>query len=96
MGPGGKLYVADTLNHTIRTQCECDPAAINIALYAGLTIQGSIGCQYRIDYTTFLNSNPNLTVWTPLTTVTLTSSPYLFVDTTAVSGTRFYRAVALP
>lgn len=96
VGPGGKLYVADTLNHTIRTQCECDPASINIALYAGLTIQGSIGCQYRIDYTTFLNSNPNLTVWTPLTTVTLTSSPYLFVDTTAVSGTRFYRAVALP
>ena len=96
VGPGGRLYVADTLNHTIRIQCECDPAAINIGLYAGLTIHGSIGCQYRIDYTTFLNSNPNLTVWTPLTTVTLTSSPYLFVDTTVVSGSRFYRAVALP
>ena len=92
----GRLYVADTLNHTIRRQCDCDPAAIMIGLYAGLTIQGSIGCQYRIDYTTFLNSNPSLTVWTPLTTLTLTSSPFLYVDTTVVSGSRFYRAVALP
>ena len=92
----GRLYVADTLNHTIRIQCECDPASMMISLFAGLTIQGSVGCQYRIDYTTFLNPSPNLTVWTPLTTIPLTSSPFVYVDTTVVSGSRFYRAVALP
>lgn len=91
----GKLYVADTLNHLIRVSCQCDPAVVRIALYAGLTIQGTIGCQYRIDYTTFLNPIPSLTVWTPLTTITLSSSSFLYVDTTAVSGNRFYRVVPL-
>ena len=91
----GKLYVADTLNHMIRVDCQCAPAVVRIALYAGLTIQGTIGCQYRIDYTTFLNPNPSLTVWTTLTTITLPSSPFLYVDTTAVSGNRFYRVVPL-
>jgi hypothetical protein len=91
----GKLYVADTLNHMIRVDCQCAPAVVRIALYAGLTIQGTIGCQYRIDYTTFLNPNPSLTVWTTLTTITLPSSPFLYVDTTVVSGNRFYRVVPL-
>ena len=91
----GKLYVADTLNHLIRVSCQCDPAKVKIGLYAGLTIEGKIGCQYRIDYTTFLNPNPSLTVWTTLTTITLPSSPFLYVDTTVVSGNRFYRVVPL-
>lgn len=75
----------------------CESVGLNIALYPGLTITGSVGCQYRIEYTTFLNPNPSLTVWTPLTTLTLSSSPFLYVDTTApATGTRFYRAVPLP
>lgn len=87
----GRLYVADTLNHTIRNQCECEPAKLSIRMYPGLTIEGSVGCQYRIDYTT------NLVTWIPLTTVTLTSSSFLYVDTSALlSENRFYRAVLLP
>lgn len=81
--------VGAIFNSTIQPQfiaVRCEPATISIAVYAGLTIQGSIGCQHRIDYTTFLNSDPSLTVWTPLTTLTLASSPFLFVDTTVVSG----------
>lgn len=75
----------------------CDSVGLNIALYPGLTITGTVGCQYRIDYTTFLNPNPSLTAWTTLTTLTLMSSPFLYVDTTApATGTRFYRAVPLP
>ncbi len=74
----------------------CDSVGLNIALYPGLTIAGSVGCQYRIEYTTFLNPNPSLTVWTPLTTLTLMSSPFLYVDTSApATGMRFYRAVPL-
>jgi len=92
----GKLYVADTLNHTIRFQCPCEPGVVKIGLYAGLTVEGSVGCRYRIDYTTFLNPNPSLTVWTTLTTVTLSSSPFLYLDTSAPAvNNRFYRVVAL-
>lgn len=75
----------------------CDSVGLNLALYPGLTITGSVGCQYRIEYTTFLNPNPSLTVWTALTTLTLPTSPFLYVDTTApATGMRFYRAVPLP
>lgn len=75
----------------------CDSAGLNIALYPGLTITGSVGCQYRIEYTTFLNLNPTMTVWTMLTTLTLMTSPYLYMDASApATGTRFYRAVPLP
>ncbi|MEI9962919.1 MAG: choice-of-anchor tandem repeat GloVer-containing protein [Limisphaerales bacterium] len=67
----------------------CAPATMNIAQYAGISLSGSIGCTYEIDYTTNL-SNPT---WIPLVTNTLSSSPFLFIDTNAISGSRFYRAV---
>lgn len=69
----------------------CAPAVLNIAQYSGITIIGTVGCQYRIDYTTLLN--PPNTVWTPLTTLTLTSSPFFYMDPTPNQGNRFYRAV---
>lgn len=91
----GRIYVADTLNHTIRVEC-CLPARVKVALYAGLMIEGSVGCQYQIEYTTFLNPTPSLTVWIPLVTLTLPSSPFLYVDTSApASNNRFYRVVVL-
>lgn len=75
----------------------CEGVGLNLAMYPGLTITGTVGCRYRIEYTTFLNPNPSLTVWTALTTLTLASSPFLYVDTSApATGTRFYRAVPLP
>ena len=70
----------------------CAPAVMTIALYAGLTITGTVGCNYRIDYTTSLNPP----AWIPLTTLTLSSSPFLYVDTAVVSGSRFYQAVLVP
>ena len=73
----------------VAAQFECAPAVMTIALYAGASVSGSIGCTYEIDYTTNL-SNP---VWIPLATNTLLSSPYLFIDTNVVAGVRFYRAV---
>lgn len=73
----------------IAAQFECAPAVMTIALYAGASISGSIGCTYEIDYTTNL-SNPT---WIPLATNTLSSNPYLFIDTNVVAGSRFYRAV---
>lgn len=67
----------------------CSPADMSIAEYAGVSISGSLGCTYEIDYTTNLN-NPT---WIPLITNTLLSNPFLFIDTNVVSGSRFYRAI---
>jgi len=88
---GNVLWTASTGGTPgyIAVQFECAPAVMSIALYAGASVSGSIGCTYEIDYTTNL-SNPN---WIPLATNTLLSSPYLFIDTNVVAGTRFYRAV---
>jgi sugar lactone lactonase YvrE len=73
---------------------QCEPAVLTIALYAGITLQGSVGGQYRIDYATSLSPTP--VVWTPLTTLTLTNSPVLYVDTSSpTSSARFYRAVSV-
>ena len=70
--------------------------ATDIALYAGLTIAGRVGQRYRIDYTTSLNEP---VVWTSLSTVTLTSSPMVFFDSSASANSQpkhFYRAVSIP
>jgi formylglycine-generating enzyme required for sulfatase activity len=61
--------------------------------YAGLTITGSVGTVYTVQYTTNL-AQPS---WRGAGVVQLPSSPYLWVDTGApVAGHRFYRAVAGP
>ena len=89
----GRLYVADTLNHTIRAQCECVSATwpSKPSHYAGLTITGTVGCQYNIEYTANMGNNPT---WNPLDTLTLPSSPHLYVDTNVLfSANRFYQAV---
>ena len=67
-------------------------SAVNLAinLYSGLTVTGTVGAQYTIEYTNSLNDP---VVWTPLTSGTLTTSPYLYIDTSSPAGTRFYRAV---
>ncbi|HEY5233723.1 MAG TPA: cell wall anchor protein [Verrucomicrobiae bacterium] len=75
--------------HNLAIASDCGPANMSIAQYAGVSISGSIGCTYEIDYTTNLN-NPT---WIPLVTNTLLSNPFLFIDTNVISGSRFYRAV---
>ena len=67
------------------------PPNLTIELYAGLTITGTTGGLYTIQYT----GDPSRTDgWIALTTILLPSSPYLWVDTTdPATGKRFYRAV---
>jgi hypothetical protein len=88
---GNVLWTASTGGTPgyIAVQFECAPAVMSIGQYAGVSVAGSIGCTYRVDYTTNLNGP----VWIPLVTNTLTSSPFLFIDTNVLFGTRFYRAV---
>ena len=63
---------------------------VTIGQYLGLTITGTVGAQYIIEYTTSLDEP---VTWTPLETITLPGSPYLYIDTNIFSGTRFYRVV---
>lgn len=74
-----------------------EPPSLAIALYPGLTLKGEIGRAYAIQFATNVNS----LYWSNLTTITLTQSSQLWVDTDANvnSGTRpqrFYRAILLP
>lgn len=68
----------------------CDPGSLAIALYSGLTLTGSVGCTYNIEWR---GDNNLSTPWNLLTTVTLTNSPFLFIDPTPVQSNRYYRAV---
>ena len=61
-----------------------------LQMYAGLRLEGSIGCRYRVECATSLPS----TNWTLITNITLATSPYLWFDLTSPAApTRFYRAV---
>ena len=68
------------------------PSYLTIANYPGVTIQGSEGQTYRIEYATNLAGSN----WLTLTNISLPSSTYLWVDTSSpVLGQRFYRAVLI-
>ena len=71
------------------------PAQVGIASYPAITLTGTVGQSYRIDYATTLVPATN---WTTLKFVTLpTSLPYPVLDTTPFSANaqRYYRAVSL-
>ena len=56
-----------------------------------LTVQGALGARYQVQTSPSLSSP----TWTALTTVVLTSSPYIVTDA-STSNARFYRAVGIP
>jgi len=69
-----------------------DTPTLSLSLYAGITIRGSVGGLYEIDYSTSLTS----TNWLTLTNIFLPYSPYFFVDTTSTAtGAKYYRALGL-
>ncbi len=75
-----------------------NPAGISLGLYPGLTIEGTVGKTFGIQYTTNVTDT---NYWTTLTTVTLTQPTQLWMDTNAnvSSGSnpqRFYRVIAVP
>jgi len=67
------------------------PASLSIATYPGISIVGVVGANYLLEYADALQP----TNWVALTNLTLSFSPYLFVDTSVPNGqSRFYRAIS--
>jgi hypothetical protein len=94
--PQGMIFVADSGNQRIRSisfnpvpQLVTGPN-LAIATYAGIQITGFVGRTYQIQAST------DMTTWSTVATLLLTSSPYLWFDTTAVGGNKTYRAFLMP
>jgi hypothetical protein len=59
----------------------------------GVSVSGQVGLLYRVEATEYLG----LGTWTPLVTISLTQSPFTFVDTDSPTiSSRFYRITVLP
>lgn len=66
---------------------------LDIAMYAGITLRGTVGFTYEIQFTPALGP----TNWTALTNIVLPSSPYLFIDLgSAQEPHRYYRSRLIP
>jgi formylglycine-generating enzyme required for sulfatase activity len=67
------------------------PPALDLQLYAGLSITGAVGSVYSVEYVTDLAQTNS---WRCLEFLQLPASPYLWADKSApATGQRFYRAV---
>ena len=65
----------------------------DIHMYAGVTVAGTVGAPYQIQY----KANIKSTNWLGLTDLVLPASPYLFIDTTSPAAPqRLYRVLAQP
>jgi len=92
----GMVFVADSGNNRIRSITfnaqgqPLAPANLQLNTYPGVQITGAIGRTYQIQ------SSPDMTNWSTMSTVLLNSSPYLWIDQNPIAGNKFYRAVLLP
>lgn len=92
----GKIFVADSGNHRIRSiSVDSAPelvpdSALALEMLPGLRITGTIGRTYRVE------SSPNMTDWNFEGTILMTHSPYRWIDENALGGGKFYRAFLLP
>jgi hypothetical protein len=92
----GMIFVADSGNERIRSITNNPQPQVlsagNLALatYPGLTISGVVGRTYQVQ------RSPDMNSWTTVSTLVLTSSPFLWIDQNPVVGNKFYRAFLLP
>jgi formylglycine-generating enzyme required for sulfatase activity len=70
------------------------PAELQIQTYVGLSVTGTVGTVYSIEYVTDLAQTNKASAWRCLEFLQLPASPYLWADkSTPATGRRFYRAV---
>ncbi len=71
-------------------------AELSVQTYAGLTITGTTGAVYSVEYVIDLGQTNDSSAWRCLEYLQLPASPYLWADKSAPAmGKRFYRAVAM-
>jgi len=90
---GQGTFMASTLGCIYRSgvfATNSSPTTLGISTYPGVTINGTAGAVYQIQYSTDLNA------WQTLTNFMLPFSSYLWIDTSSpVTGQRFYRSIQL-
>jgi len=85
--------VGEYLQGFIPSAADPAPARLDLKMYPGLTIQGTAGATYRIEYA----AEANPTNWIEATNLLLQTSPQMWFDFTASnSPARLYRAIVLP
>lgn len=97
------MKVAFTITLGVAVGCAFEPwcsaqtaAALDIEVYAGLSITGAVGTVYSVEYVPDLALTNNPSAWRCLEFLQAPASPYLWADKSAsVTGRRFYRAVAM-
>lgn len=83
--------LTDSTTANISVQAVTTPAALQLNMLAGLTVDGTTGGSYRIEYATNLTS-PN---WIVLTNLVLPASRNYFADWGSTNaGQRYYRLVS--
>jgi len=71
-----------------------EPAQLDIHHFSGITLSGTVGAQYRIEYLPTIGPT---NAWQTLTNLILPASPYVLIDYDSPNAARrFYRAVWLP
>lgn len=86
--------IAAGAGHTVALVAPAIYSFGNLKFYAGMTLDGSVGQQFRVDYADVLGGVTN---WLTLSNITLPYSPFLVIDPASPGRTnRFYRAVPLP
>ena len=69
------------------------PILTDSSLYFGLTVSGTVGRSYRIEFA----DQPNAQTWSPAGTLVLTNASQLWLDISGpAQAKRFYRAVQVP
>jgi len=76
-----------------RQSCGARPVLLSMDIYPGVTLTGTVGQTYRVEWSPLASGG----TWTPVATVLLTNTTQLCVDTSSPCRTnRFYRAVQMP
>lgn len=92
-----RVIVSNTAGGTVTSQTATLLRLVfgDVKFYAGTTLVGTVGAQYRVDYADVVA--PGTTNWLVLTNLTLPSSPYLVIDPASPGKmNRFYRVVPVP
>jgi hypothetical protein len=90
----GVLIDFDATHATQRFYRTTASGGLSVWMFPGWNYAAPVGSQHKIE---FVNAQVGFTNWQFLTNLTVPSSPYLFIDTSATEKSeRFYRTTPLP